>query len=88
LKKKGLKMVAQDSSAAFIKEYQEQFEKLKENEIALLERGRAQLNKIANSRPDSLALMQIQIFKIAGMMVNRINITKKEENGERCQFFV
>lgn len=75
-------MVAQDSSAAFIKEYQERFEKkLKENEIALLEHWKTQLDKIASSRPDSLASLQTQIKKTADMMANRINVLKKEKNG-------
>ena len=41
-------MASMDSSTAFIKEYQERFEKkMKENEIALLEHWKAQLDKIA-----------------------------------------
>ena len=44
-------MAAQDLSVAFIKEYQERFEKkLKENEIALLEHWKGQLDKIASTR--------------------------------------
>jgi hypothetical protein len=39
-------MASQDSSAAFIKEYQDRFEKkLKENEITLLEHWKGQLDK-------------------------------------------
>jgi len=75
-------MAAPDSTAAFIKEYQERFEKkLKENEITSLEHWKGQLDKIATSRPDSLASMQTQIKKIADMMGNRINLLKKEKNG-------
>jgi len=75
-------MAAQDLSAAFIKEYQERFEKkLKENEIAFLEHWKAQLDKIANTRHDSLAPLQIQVKKTADMMANRINVIKKEKNG-------
>ena len=75
-------MGAQDSSIAFIKEYQERFEKkLKENEIASLEHWKAQLDKIASTRPDSIASLQMQVKKTADMMANRINVLKKEKNG-------
>jgi hypothetical protein len=66
------------STAAFIKEYQERFEKkLKENEMALLEHWKAQLDKIESSRPDSIASLQIQIRKLSEMMANRVKVLKK-----------
>jgi hypothetical protein len=72
-------MAAMDSSNEFIKEYQERFEKkMKENEIALLEHWKAQLDKIASMRPESIASVQIQIKKTAEMMANRIKILKKD----------
>jgi len=72
-------MASQDSSAAFIKEYQDRFEKkLKENEITLLEHWRAQLDKVVSMRPDSIASLQLQITKISEMMANRIKVLKKE----------
>lgn len=72
-------MVSMDSSSAFIKEYQERFEKkLKENEINLLEHWKAQLDKIAIMRPDSISSLQVQITKMAEMMANRIKVLKKE----------
>jgi len=72
-------MVSQDSSAAFIKEYQDRFEKkLKENEITLLEHWRAQLDKVVSMRPDSIASLQLQITKISEMMANRIKVLKRE----------
>ena len=72
-------MASQDSSAAFIKEYQDRFEKkLKENEIALLEHWKGQLDKIVSMRPDSIASLQLQITKTSEMMANRIKILKKE----------
>jgi hypothetical protein len=75
-------MSSQDSSAAFIKEYQERFEKkLKENEIALLEHWKGQLDRIVSMRPDSIASLQLQITKTSEMMANRIKILKKENNG-------
>lgn len=67
-----------DSAAAFIKEYQDRFEKkLKENEIALLEHWKGQLDKIESSRPDSIASLQMQIRKMSEMMGNRIKVLKK-----------
>lgn len=72
-------MAAQDSSNTFIKEYQERFEKkMKENEIALLEHWKAQLDKIAGSRPDGVASLQMQVKKISEMMATRIKVLKKE----------
>jgi hypothetical protein len=72
-------MAVQDSSNAFIKEYQERFEKkMKENEIALLEHWKAQLDKIASTRPDSVSSLQMQVKKISEMMANRVKVLKKE----------
>jgi hypothetical protein len=72
-------MASQDSSAAFIKEYQDRFEKkLKENEITLLEHWKGQLDRIVSMRPDSIASLQSQITKTTEMMANRIKILKKE----------
>ncbi|HPC85690.1 MAG TPA: hypothetical protein P5238_02860 [Smithellaceae bacterium] len=66
------------SNAAFMKEYQERFEKkLKENEMAVLEHWKAQLEKIESSRPDSIASLQLQIHKVSEMMGNRIRVLKK-----------
>ena len=71
-------MATVESSAAFIKEYQERFEKkVKENEIALLEHWKSQLDKIENSRPDSIASLLLQIRKMSEMMENRIKVLKK-----------
>lgn len=75
-------MASIDSSNAFIKEFQERFEKkTRENEIALLEHWKAQLDKIASMRPDSIASLQAQITKMTEMMANRIRVLKKEWNG-------
>jgi hypothetical protein len=72
-------MASQDLTAAFIKEYQDRFEKkLKENEITLLEHWKAQLDRIISMRPDSIASLQLQITKKSEMMANRIKILKKE----------
>lgn len=78
LRKGEWKMAAGDSSSAFIKEYQERFEKkVKENEISLLEHWKSQLDKIESSRPDSIASLQLQIRKISEMMSNRIKVLKR-----------
>lgn len=75
-------MTSMDSSSAFIKEYQERFEKkLKENEIDLLEHWKAQLDKIASMRHDSIASLQAQITKMAEMMATRIKVLKKDQHG-------
>jgi len=75
-------MTSMDSSSAFIKEYQERFEKkLKENEINLLEHWKAQLDKITSMRQDSIASLQVQITKMAEMMATRIKVLKKDSNG-------
>ena len=72
-------MASQDSSNAFIKEYQERFEKkLRENEITLLEHWKEQLDKIAGMRPDSISSLQMQVKKTSDMMTNRIKVLKKE----------
>ncbi|HQK99431.1 MAG TPA: hypothetical protein PK090_01595 [Smithellaceae bacterium] len=71
-------MAQLDSSAAFIKEYQERFEKkIRDNEVALLEHWKAQLDKIESMRPDSIASLQLQIRKLSEMMANRIKVLKK-----------
>ena len=78
-KMEDMKMASMDSSsAAFLKEYQERFEKkLRENEISLLEHWKEQLEKIENSRPDSIASLQLQIRKTMEMMANRIKVLKR-----------
>ena len=71
-------MATMDSSAAFIKEYQDRFEKkLKENEIELLEHWKSQIDKIEDSRPDSIASLMLQNRKMSEMMGNRIKVLKK-----------
>lgn len=72
-------MATNDSSAAFIKEYQERFEKkMREKEIALLEHWKGQLGKIESMRPESIASLQLQIRRVSEMMENRIKLLKKE----------
>lgn len=72
-------MAQMSSSEAFIKEYQERFEKkLRENEIDLLEHWKAQLDRVNTMRPDSVASFQVQITRLSEMMANRIKVLKKE----------
>ncbi len=71
-------MAPQELSAAFIKEYQDRFEKkLKDQEISLLEHWKGQLDKIESMRPDSIASLQMQLGKMSEMMGNRIKMLKK-----------
>jgi hypothetical protein len=78
LEKIRMRVVSMNSTDAFIKEYQERFEKkLKENEITLLEHWKEQLDRVIGMRPDGVASMQLQISKISEMMANRIKVLKK-----------
>ena len=66
------------STAAFVKEYQERFEKkLRESEIEIIGHWRAQLEKVIASRPDSIASLLTQVQKVSEMMSNRIKVLKK-----------
>ena len=71
-------MTESDKQTAFMREYQERFDKkLRENEIAVLEYWREQLNRVAGMRPEGIAALQMQLKKITDMMENRIRILKK-----------
>ncbi len=71
-------MAEMDKQAAFMKEYQERFEKkLRDSEIATLEYWREQLQKVLAMKPEGVAALQLQIKKITDMMENRIRIVKK-----------
>lgn len=71
-------MTERDKQAAFMREYQERFDKkLRENEIAILEHWKEQLNRVVNTRPEGIAALQLQVKKITDMMENRIRILKK-----------
>jgi len=72
-------MAAVESSSEIIKGYQERFEKkMRENEIAVLEHWKTQLDKIVAMRPESIASVQLHIKKMAEMMANRIKMLKKD----------
>lgn len=71
-------MAEADKQAAFMKEYQERFEKkLRDHEIAVLEHWKDQLQKVLATRPEGIAALQLQIKKVTDMMENRIRIVKK-----------
>lgn len=72
-------MVEIKDQAAFMKEVQTRFErKLKDNEIAMLEQWKEQLDKLAVMKPEGIASLQLHIKKISGMMGNRINMLKRD----------
>ena len=63
---------------AFLKEYQRRFEqKMKENEITVLEYWKERLDKLISMRPDGIASLQLEMKKLSAMMENRISKLKK-----------
>ncbi len=65
---------------AFIKEYQKKFEqKLRENEISVIEYWRERLDRLISLRPDGIASLQVEMKKLSNMMNNRINSLKRNE---------
>ena len=68
-----------ETNPALLKEIQARFEKkMKENEIALLEHWKAQIDRLLALKPDGVASLQSQIKRVADMMENRIKMIKKE----------
>ena len=75
----GAKMSEADRQAAFLRQYQERFEKkLRDKEIELLEHWREQLLRVLGRPPEGVAALQLQIRKIADMMGNRIKLLKRD----------
>ncbi|MGD0274503.1 MAG: hypothetical protein ABSB79_00380 [Syntrophales bacterium] len=71
-------MATLDNQAAFMKTFQEKFEKkLMEHEIEQLEYWKAQLDKLLALKPEGVASLQLHIRKVSDMMHNRINVLKK-----------
>lgn len=71
-------MAEADRQAAFMKEYQERFEKkLRDSEISVLEYWKEQLQKVLGTRPEGVAALQMQIKKVSDMMENRIRMLRK-----------
>ncbi len=70
--------MSDQQQAALIREIQERFErKLRENEIALLEYWREQIERVATMKPEGVAALQTQVKKISEMMANRIRMLKR-----------
>ena len=63
---------------ALLKEIQAKFDrKMRENEIAVLEYWKEQLDRVVSMKPEGIASLQLHIKKIAEMMNNRVKILKK-----------
>ena len=63
---------------ALLKEIQEKFDKkMRENEIAVLEYWKEQLDRVVLMKPEGIASLQLHIKKIAEMMSNRVKILKR-----------
>lgn len=72
-------MSEREQQAAFLKEVQARFDrKMKENEISLLEYWKEQVDRVAASKPEGVAALQMQVRKISDMMANRIRTLKRE----------
>lgn len=70
--------VSQEDRAAFLKEVQARFDKkVRENEIAVIEHWKDQVDRILTMKPEGIASLQLQIKKISEMMANRIKMLKK-----------
>jgi hypothetical protein len=63
---------------ALLKEIQVKFDrKMRENEIAVLEYWKEQLDRVVSMKPEGIASLQLHIKKIAEMMNNRVKILKR-----------
>jgi hypothetical protein len=70
--------VSNEDRTAFLKEVQTRFDKkLKENEIAIIEHWKEQVDRMLAMKPDGIASLQLQIKKTSDMMANRIKVLKK-----------
>ncbi len=67
--------------AAFLKEVQKKFdEKVRENEISVLEYWKDRLNKLIVMKPDGIASLQVEMRKLSEMMENRIKTLKRQKD--------
>lgn len=67
--------------AAFLKEVQKKFdEKIRENEMSVLEYWRDRLNRLIVMKPDGIASLQIEMRKLSDMMENRIKTLKRHDD--------
>ena len=63
---------------ALLKEIQAKFDrKMRENEIAVLEYWKEQLDRVVSMKPEGIASLQLHIKKIAEMMSNRVKILQR-----------
>lgn len=63
---------------ALLKEIQAKLDrKMRENEIAVLEYWKEQLDRVVFMKPEGIASLQVHIKKIAEMMSNRVKILKR-----------
>ncbi|OPY15107.1 MAG: hypothetical protein A4E70_00807 [Syntrophus sp. PtaU1.Bin005] len=71
--------MAKEDQAAFLKEVQTRFEKrVRENEVAVIEHWKDQLDRIVAMKPEGIAALQLQVKKVSEMMANRIKTLKKD----------
>ncbi len=67
--------------AAFLKEVQKKFdEKVRENEISVLEYWKDRLNRLIVMKPDGIASLQVEMRKLSEMMENRIKTLKRQKD--------
>jgi hypothetical protein len=72
-------MADKEGQGALLREIQARLDrKVKENEVALLEYWREQLDLVAAMKPEGIAALQMQVRKISEMMANRIRTLKRE----------
>jgi hypothetical protein len=63
---------------ALLKEIQAKLDrKMRENEIAVLEYWKEQLDRVVLMKPEGISSLQLHIKKIAEMMSNRVKILKR-----------
>jgi hypothetical protein len=67
--------------AAFLKEIQKKLDdKIRENEISVLEYWRERLQRLIVMRPDGIASLQIEMRKLSEMMETRIKTLKRQKD--------
>ena len=72
-------MGRRDSDTAFLREYQKKVEqKMKENEISVIQYWKDRLGKLISMKPEGIASLQLEMKKLSDMMENRIRILKKD----------
>jgi len=68
-----------DKDQAFLREIQKKFDKkVRENEISVLEYWKEKLDRLAVSKPEGIASLQVELKKISDMMANRVRTLKNE----------